>query len=129
MDSDGVTSSAGLIIADGGTIGAASDTDAITIASNGVVTFSQVPLLPNNTVATADIQADAVTGAKIADDAIDSEHYTDGSIDTAHIADDQITEAKMADDAIGSTQLKSLSTLLIKNSSGSTLKTIHGAGA
>jgi len=129
VDSDGVTSSAGLIIADGGTIGAASDTDAITIASNGVVTFSQVPLLPNNTVATADIQADAVTGAKIADDAIDSEHYTDGSIDTAHIADDQITEAKMADDAIGSTQLKSLSTLLIKNSSGSTLKTIHGAGA
>ena len=68
-------------------------------------------------------------GTKIADDAINSEHYTDGSIDTAHIADDQVTEDKMADDAIGSVQLKSLSTLLIKNSSGSTLKTIHGAGA
>ena len=47
-------------------------------------------------VKTADIAADAVTGAKIADDAIDSEHYTDGSIDTAHIADDQVTLAKMA---------------------------------
>ena len=47
-------------------------------------------------VKTADIAADAVTGAKIADDAIDSEHYADGSIDTAHIADDQVTLAKMA---------------------------------
>ena len=47
-------------------------------------------------VKTADIAADAVTGAKIADDAINSEHYTDGSIDTAHIADDQVNLAKMA---------------------------------
>ena len=39
-----------------------------------------------------------------------------------------ITEAKMADDAISSAELKSLSTLLIKDSAGSTLKTIHGAG-
>ena len=47
-------------------------------------------------VKTADIAADAVTGAKIADDQIDSEHYVDGSIDTAHIGDDQVTLAKMA---------------------------------
>ena len=52
-------------------------------------------------VKTADIAADAVTGAKIADDAIDSEHYTDGSIDTAHIADNQVTLAKMAGIARG----------------------------
>ena len=88
------------IIINGTNIGHTSDTDAIAIASNGVVTFSQVPLLPNDTVATADIQADAVTGAKIADDAIDSEHYTDGSIDTAHIADSQITSAKIANGTI-----------------------------
>ena len=75
------------------------------------------------------LAADIVDGTKIADNAINSEHYTDGSIDTAHIADDQITEAKMANDAVGSAELKSLSTLLIKNSAGSTLKTIHGAGA
>jgi hypothetical protein len=91
-----ITSGAGLVIADTGNIGSASDTDAIAIAADGVVTFSQVPLLPDNTVATADIQADAITGAKIADDAINSEHYTDGSIDTAHIADAQITAAKLA---------------------------------
>ena len=85
-----------LVIKDGGTIGVASDADSITIASDGVVTFSQVPVLPDNTVATADIQADAITGAKIADNAINSEHYTDGSIDTAHIGDTQVTLAKIA---------------------------------
>ena len=89
---------------------------------------------------TADkIASDAVTGPKIADDQINSQHYVDGSIDTAHIGDlqvtgakianDTVTEANMADDAIGSVQLKTLSTLLIKDSAGSTLKTIHGAGA
>ncbi len=40
--------------------------------------------IPSSTsIATSDIQADAITNAKIADDAINSEHYTDGSIDTA----------------------------------------------
>ena len=85
--------------------------------------------IPSNVINTAMIEPDAVDGTKIADDAINSEHYTDGSIDTAHIANDQITEDLMADDAIGSAQLKTLSTLLIKDSAGSTLKTIHGAGA
>ena len=86
----------GVIIADAGNIGSASDTDALAISSGGVVTFTQVPLLPDNTIETADIQADAITGAKIADDAINSEHYTDGSIDTAHLADAQITTAKLS---------------------------------
>ena len=39
-----------------------------------------------------------------------------------------ITETMMKSDAISSAELKSLSTLLIKDSAGSTLKTIHGAG-
>ena len=57
------------------------------------------------TVATADIDADAITNAKIADDSIDSEHYVDGSIDTAHIADAQITTAKLADNSVNATKL------------------------
>ena len=61
-----ITSGAGLVIADAGNIGSASDTDAIAIASNGVVTFSQVPVLPNDTIETADIQDNAVTLAKMA---------------------------------------------------------------
>ena len=61
-----ITSGAGLVIADAGNIGSASDTDAIAIASNGVVTFSQVPVLPDDTIETADIQDNAVTLAKMA---------------------------------------------------------------
>ena len=38
----------------------------MTVAAGGAVTFSAVPLLPNDTVATADIQDDAVTEAKMA---------------------------------------------------------------
>ncbi len=80
------------IIINGTNIGHTSDTDAMAISSGGVVTFSQVPLFPNDTIETADIQADAVTGAKIADDAINSEHYTDGSVDLAHISTGAKTE-------------------------------------
>ena len=65
-----------------------------TAVTTGVHTFTAVPVFPNNTIETADIQADAITGDKIADNAINSEHYTDGSIDTAHIADSQVTLAK-----------------------------------
>ena len=112
-----------ILIGDGTGFTAAALSGDVTMANTGAVTIA------NGAVETAMLAADAVTGAKIADDAINSEHYTDGSIDTAHIADDQVTEAKIADDAVGQDQLKTLSTLLIKNSSGSTLKTIHGAGA
>ena len=89
-----ITSGAGIVIANAGNIGSAGDTDAMAIASNGVVTFSQIPVLPAN------------------------------SILIANLVDDSITEAKMADDAISSVQLKTLSTLLIKNSGGSTFSNI-----
>ena len=48
------TFNAGIVIADAGTIGSASDKDAIAIASDGVVTFSQIPvfLLTLSTVIT-----------------------------------------------------------------------------
>ena len=51
------------------------------------------------------------------------------SVTGTMIAADTVAEANMANDAIGSAELKSGATLLIKNSSGSTLKTIYGAGA
>ena len=113
----------------GRTIGMTGDVVWTSASFNGSANVTGTSTIQANAVETSMINADAVTGAKIADDSINSEHYVDGSIDTAHIADDQVTEAKMADDAIGSAQLKSLSTLLIKNSSGTTLKTFHGAGA
>jgi len=42
---------------------------------------------------------------------------------------DAVTESMMADDAIGSAQMKNLSTLILYNSAGTPVKTIHGAGA
>ena len=51
------------------------------------------------------------------------------SVTGTMIAADTVAEANMANDAIGAAELKSVATLLIKNSSGSTLKTIYGAGA
>ena len=74
-----MTTGGNIVIPNAGNIGSASDTDAIAIASNGVVTFSQIPVLPA--------------------------------------------------DSIDSDDLKTLSTLLIKNSGGSTLATFHCAGA
>ena len=64
-----ITSGAGLVIADGGNIGSASDTDAIAIAANGVVTFSQAPVFPDGSIDIADIDLDGGTdiGAAIAD--------------------------------------------------------------
>ena len=39
-----------LMIKDGGTIGVSSDADSMTIASTGIVTFSQIPSVPINTI-------------------------------------------------------------------------------
>ena len=64
-----ITSGAGLVIADSGNIGSASDTDAMAISSGGVVTFSQNPVFPDGSVDVADIDLDGATdiGAAIAD--------------------------------------------------------------
>ena len=65
--------------------------------------------IPTGTINTSMLEIDAIT--------------------TSRIGNDQVTEDKIGDDAVSSVQLKTLSTLLIKDSAGSTLKTIHGAGA
>ena len=94
------------IIINGTNIGHTSDTDSIAIASNGVVTFSQIPVLPANSIDsdyyvdgsidTAHIADSQITVAKMAANSVDSDQYVDGSIDTAHIADDQVTGDKLS---------------------------------
>ena len=193
------TSGGSIVIPNAANIGSAGDADAIAIAANGVVTFSQIPVMPANSIDsdeyidgsidTAHIANSQITVAKMAANSVDSDQYVDGSIDTAHIANSQITVGKMAansvdsdqyvdasidtahyaagsvdatalgadcvtaakigdnvinsehyaadsideehiaNDAVGSAELKTLSTLLIKNAAGGTLKTLHGAGA
>ena len=50
LDVSGSTTSGSFIVADGANIGSASDTDSISIASTGIVTFSQIPALPVNSI-------------------------------------------------------------------------------
>jgi len=103
-----ITAGGNIAIPNAGTIGSAGDADSIAIASNGVVTFSQIPVMPANSIDSDEyidgsidrehLAADIIDGTKIADNAINSEHYTDGSIDTAHIANLNVTGAKLAVD-------------------------------
>ena len=133
------TSGGSIVIPNAANIGSAGDADSIAIAANGVVTFSQIPVIPANSILESYMAANSVDSDSYVDgsidevhmsaNSIDSDSYVDGSIDTAHYADDSITEAKMANDSVGSAEMKTLSTLLIKNAAGSTLKTLHGAGA
>ena len=76
-------------------IGHTSDEDAMSIASNGVVTFTQIPVLPN----------DSITQAFIADDAVGADQLASSAVVTASIVDDAVTQAKIADDAVGADQL------------------------
>jgi hypothetical protein len=95
------------------------------------------------------IDNDAIVARHIADNVINSEHYVNTSIDAEHIANNTITatqiaanaignselgtnaveQVNVADDAIGQTELKTLRTFTLKDSSGSTLFTMFGAGA
>lgn len=65
----------------------------------------------------------------VASSSVTTSDIVDLNVTTAKIANDAVTEAKIGDDAVGTDQLKSLSTLLIINSAGTTVKTLHGAGA
>ena len=56
-------------------------------------------------VKTAEIAADAVTGAKIADDQIDSEHYIAGSIDLEHMSANSVDSDQYVDGSIDTVPL------------------------
>ena len=99
---------------------AATDELKITAATNGAVTL----YYDNSAKLATSAAGGTLTGVWVT-----SANITDATIVSADIAADTIAESNMADDAIGSAQLKTLSTLLIKNSGGTTLKTCHTAGA
>ena len=52
---------AGIVIADGGNIGSANDKDAMSIASDGVVTFTSAPVFPDGSINIADLDIDGAT--------------------------------------------------------------------
>ena len=105
------------------------------LATNSVGTDAIVdgnvtgPKIGSNAVGTIKINGSAVTTAKINNLAVTTAKIANSNVTTDKIANDAVTEDKIGDDAVSSVQLKTLSTLLIKDVSGNTLKTIHGAGA
>ena len=129
------TFNAGIVIADAGNIGSASDKDAIAIASDGVVTFSQAPVFPDGSLAIADLDIDG--GTDIGADLVDADEIIvdDGGGGTNRrsdlervkkyifsavsgdatasdsgaltIANDAVEQAMIADDAVGADQLAS----------------------
>ena len=56
-----MTTGGNIVIPDGGNIGSASDTSAIAIAANGVVTFTDAPVFPDGSLAIADLDIDGGT--------------------------------------------------------------------
>jgi hypothetical protein len=93
---------------------------------NGSVGVNQ---LASNSVATSKLQNKSVTASKLADGTITSTQIGSGAVGSSQIATDAVTRAKIANDAVGANELRSVVTLRIKNSAGTTLKTIYGAGA
>ena len=63
-----MTTGGNIVIPNAGNIGSVGDTDAIAIASNGVVTFSQNPVFPDGSIAIADLDIDGASdiGADLA---------------------------------------------------------------
>ena len=90
------------IIINGTNIGHTSDTDSIAIASDGTVTFSQIPVFPGGAVQVGDIASNAVTSVKIATNAVTTAKITDLNVTTAKLANDAVTSDKIADDAVDS---------------------------
>ena len=99
------------------------DTDQI---NRGAVTANELDI---DAVITDRIQDLAVTGDKIDNTTITGEKLALKTVDTDQIADNAINRAKMADDAVGSAELRQVVDLRLKNSQGTTLKVIYGAGA
>ena len=100
-----------------------------TVITNGDTGSITSAMIANGTIVSDDIANGTIVAVDIATGAVTSAKILDATITGTDIAADTVAEANMANDAIGSAELKTLSTLLIKDSDGTTLKTCHCAGA
>ena len=99
--------------------------------SNQVLNFDCWPVFNSNIsfegATDDDFETDVVCTDPTADRTITIPDNTGTIITTG--STDAVSEAMMANDAIGSNELKTVTSLVIYNSSGTPLKTIYGAGA
>ena len=92
-------------------IGHTSDEDAMSIASSGVVTFTQIPVLPDDAITQAKIADDAVGADQLAANSVVSASIVNGSIVSADIAANTIATSNIADNAVDGTKIASNSIL------------------
>lgn len=95
--------------------------------------------VPSHTINTAMIETDAITTHKIADSSVATAHIQLDAVTTAKVADLNITNAKIANttiqngkianNQITSAKFASAQTLIIKDVTGATLKTIYSPGS
>lgn len=74
--------------------------------------------VPDGSITTAKLAADAVTGAKIGDDQINSEHYVAASIDPEHLATSSVETAKIAALAVTNAKIANATITEAKLASG-----------
>jgi len=112
----------GTLTAGNATVGTITSTGATIVLEGATADAYETTLTVTDPTADRTITFPNVTGDVVTTG--DSNTVTGTMITT-----DTVAEANMADDSVGSDQLKTLVTLLIKDSGGTTLKTIYGAGA
>ena len=112
----------GTLTAGNATVGTITSTGATIVLEGATADAYETTLAVTDPTADRTITFPNVTGDVVTTG--DSNTVTGTMITT-----DTVAEANMADDSVGSDQLKTLVTLLIKDSGGTTLKTIYGAGA
>lgn len=84
--------------------------------------------LVDSSVTGAKLASNIISTEKIIDNAITLTKMADNSVGTAELIDSSITEAKIQINTITSASFKNATSILIKNTAGTTLKTIFGSG-
>tara|TARA_R110000787_G_scaffold6310_4_gene22293 strand:- start:31049 stop:31633 length:585 start_codon:yes stop_codon:yes gene_type:complete len=84
--------------------------------------------LVDSSVVAGKLASGIISTEKIVDDAITLAKMANNSVSTSELVDSSITEAKIQINTITSASFKSATSLLIKNTAGTTLKTMFGPG-
>jgi len=84
--------------------------------------------LVDSSITSAKLAAGSITSDKYADSSIETVHFKAGAITNYALADSSISGAKIQINTITSASFKGATSLVIKNTAGSTLKTIFGSG-
>jgi len=102
--------------------------DADRVVVNDAGTMKQVAMTDFRNYISSNITNDAITNAMIADDAVDTAQIAGDAINHTHIQDNAIGQEHLQDDVISGAEMKDLRTFEIKDSGGSALFTMYGAG-